>query len=141
MVHGRLAEPCARDSDQAEPEVLDLMLTSFVIRKEVARDSDLRVWNRVAPAEKPNEELDHRRIRVDEFDTVSILRTFGPEQHAAGCVEQVGLSRALSSRRLKLSSPRQRDDGVGARTVDTTGCDDAAPLAARASDRCRAPTD
>jgi len=86
LVQRRLAEASTRDSDELKPEVLDLALTRFVIREEVARDGDFRVGNRITRAKKLNEELDHRRVRVDEVDAIPPFRAFGPEQHAPGCV-------------------------------------------------------
>ncbi len=78
--------------------LLDFTLTRNVIGEEVAGDAYPDVRHPIALAEEAQEERDYPRVGVRELHRIARPRSFGPEKHAAGDVEEVACSRATGPR-------------------------------------------
>jgi hypothetical protein len=96
-VNGRLAKTTSWKSNRPEPEVLDPSLASFVVGEEIARQPKPVAADLEKLADELDKESDHRWVRVREHDFVSLSRSFGPKQHAAGRVAVAQTSGPLST--------------------------------------------
>lgn len=85
--------------------LFDFTLTRNVIGEEVAGDAHPDVGHLIALAEEAQEERDHPRVGVRELHRIARPRSFSPEKHAAGDVEEVAGSRVRPAFDLKPSPP------------------------------------
>jgi hypothetical protein len=69
------------------------MLPLRVVGKQVAGNPDLLVGHLKTGPEEPDEESDHGRVRIDEFDRMATSRPFGPIEHATSGMEKIALAR------------------------------------------------
>src|SRR6187200_3523019 len=75
-----------------EPVILDLANGETIAGVDVEADRDAVHRDAQRFAQEADKEPDHRDVRIDEPDRVSVLRAFGPIQEAACEVKCVALA-------------------------------------------------